>query len=150
MAGISGRIQSGMAVRKKSPCIQSVNARNATIALPQPAGRVHIGLQYFSDVGTQALEAPQGSIQGKEARVPYCTVRAVNSRGWLQGQTSDDLIEVPIRNYENISDPTAMYTGDVIVTLGSDWEHEAQVFLRQPYPLPLEVIDIIPAIELED
>ena len=123
---------------------------NGSITLATPAARVHIGRQFFSDVGTQALEAPQGSIQGKEARVPFCTVRVVNSRGWLMGQTNMDLLEVPLRNYEAISDPTQMFTGDVIVTMGSDWEKQAQTFIRQANPLPLEILDIIPAIDLED
>ena len=123
---------------------------NGSITIGYPAARVHIGLQFFSDVGTQALEAPQGSIQGKEARVPFCTVRVVNSRGWLMGQTNMDLLEVPVRNYEAISDPTQMFTGDVIVTMGSDWEKQAQTFIRQANPLPLEILDIIPAIDLED
>lgn len=123
---------------------------NGAITLSSPAARVHIGRQFFSDVGTQALEAPQGSIQGKEARVPYCTVRVVNSRGWMQGQQNTDLLEVPVRNYENIGDPTAMFTGDVIVTMGADWEKQAQTFIRQANPLPLEILDIIPAVDLED
>jgi hypothetical protein len=130
--------------------ISGLTVVNGTITIGSPAARVHIGRQYFSDVGTQALEAPQGSIQGKEARVPTCTVRLVNSRGWLQGQQSNDLLEVPVRNYEAISDPTVMFTGDVIVTMGADWEKQGTVFVRQANPLPLEILDIIPAVELED
>lgn len=130
--------------------VSGLTVANGQITLGSPAARVHIGRRFFADIGTQALEAPQGSIQGKEARVPYCTVRVVNSRGWLMGQQNTDLLEVPVRTYEAISDPTQMYTGDVIVTMGSDWEKQAQTFIRQAYPLPLEVLDIIPGIELED
>jgi len=123
---------------------------NGGFTLGFPAARVHVGLQYFADVGTQSLEAPQGSIQGKEARVPYATLRVINSRGWVQGQTDQDLLEAPTRQFENIGDPIALTTGDVIITMGSDWEKNGTVFIRQPNPLPLEIIDIIPAIELED
>lgn len=123
---------------------------NGQLTLPAPAGRVHIGRQFFSDVGTQSLEAPQGSIQGKEARVPFATVRVVNSRGWIQGQTNSDLLEVRTRQFEDIGDPVALFTGDVICTLGSDWDKNGTVFIRQANPLPLEIIDIIPAIDLED
>ena len=130
--------------------IMGLTVVNGSITVGSLAARVHIGLQFISDVGTQSLEAPQGSIQGKEARVPSCTVRMVNSRGWMQGQLSSDLLEVPLRNYENVGDPTQMFTGDAIVTLGSDWEKNGTVFIRQANPLPLEVLDIIPAVELED
>lgn len=123
---------------------------NGSVTIPFPAGRVHLGRQFFSDVGTQALEAPQGSIQGKEARIPYCTVRVLNSRGWIQGQEISDLVEPALRLFENVGDPMALFTGDVICTLGSQWEKEAQVFIRQAYPLPLELLDIIPALDVEE
>lgn len=130
--------------------IPGLTVVNGSITLGSAAARVHIGRQFFSDVGTQSLEAPQGSIQGKEARVPSATVRVVNSRGWLQGQTNTDLLEARIRQFEFINDPTQMFTGDVIATLGSDWDKNGTVFIRQAYPLPLEILDIIPAVELED
>lgn len=124
---------------------------NGQITTGNPVARLHVGLQYFSDLGTQSLEAAGGgSIQGKEARIPFCTLRVVNSRGWLQGQQPSDLLEAPLRQFEDVGDPTVMFTGDVIVTMGSDWEKNGTVFIRQPYPLPLEILDIIPAIELED
>ena len=130
--------------------VQGLTVVNGSITLGFPAARCHIGRQYFSDVGTQSLEAPQGSIQGKEVRVPYVTIRVVNSRGWIQGQTNDDLVEPALRQFENVGDPLAMFTGDVISTLGSQDEKNGTVFIRQPYPLPLEILDIIPAIEVED
>lgn len=130
--------------------ITGLTVTNGKVTLGFPAARVHIGRQFFADLGTQALEASQGSIQGKEARVPYCTVRVANSRGWLQGQTSADLVEARLRQFEAIGDPLALVTGDVRCTMAADWQNEAQVFIRQAAPLPLEVLAIIPAIDLED
>ena len=130
--------------------ILGLTVKNGSVTLPGLFARGHVGLQYFSDIGTQSLEVPQGSIQGKEARVPFVTVRVVTSRGWLQGQVASDLLEAKNRNYEYVGDPIDLYTGDSISTLASDWEKNGSVFIRQPYPLPLEVLDIIPAVELED
>lgn len=130
--------------------IEGLTVVDGGITLDAPAARVHIGRQYFTDIETQSLEAPSGSIQGKEARVPYASVRVVDSRGWLQGQVPTDLVEAKLRDYEDVGDPIDLLTGDSIVTMGSDWKKNGTVFIRQPYPLPLEILDIIPALELED
>ena len=124
---------------------------NGSVALPAPFSRIHVGLAYNSDVQTLRLEAPQGTIQGRFKRIPYCTVRYLNSRGVYAGQFNTDLTEVKFRYDEDYGEPTEMFSGDQTVTMGTDeGDFMGQVFLRQPYPLPMHVLDIIPEMDVDD
>lgn len=124
---------------------------NGAVALPAPFSRVHLGLAYNSDVQTLRLEAPQGTIQGRFKRVPYCTVRYLNTRGVYAGQVMTDLTEVKFRDTENYGEPTMMFTGDQTVTMGTDeGDFMGQVFIRQPFPLPMHILDIIPSMDVDD
>lgn len=123
---------------------------NGGFTLPTPSSRVHVGKQIIADVGTLDLEPPQGSLLGKVKRVPSVTLRLINTRGLLVGETSADLVPMKDRSDENLGDPTALFTGDEIVTTGNDWNKDGQLFIRQMNPLPMEILDIIPNMEAED
>lgn len=120
------------------------------LTLPGLFARVQVGLQIISDIGTMDLEPPQGSILGKVKRVPSVTLRVKNTRGILVGETSADLLAPKDRQYEDYDNPTQLYTGDLIITTGNDWNRDGQLFIRQMNPLPMTILDIVPNIEVED
>ncbi len=121
-----------------------------TLTLTRRASRVHIGLKYISDVETLNPEAPQGTIQGLKQKVAAVIVRFKRSRGLLVGPSSDKLVEMKQREFEKMSDPTALLTGDKRVVLLPDWNSNGRVFLRQRYPLPMHILAIMRDIEIAD
>jgi hypothetical protein len=119
------------------------------VTLPYAASRIHVGLKYISDIETLDLEAPQGTIQGKMKRAVSVTVRYNQSRGMFIGQTPAELLEVKQRQDEALGDPTALFSGDEIKILGSDWNTHGRIFLRQRYPLPMDILMIEPNMDIE-
>ena len=129
--------------------VQNLTVTQGSVTIPYLASRIHVGLKYISDVETLDLEVPQGTIQGKWKHIPYVTVRFNQSRGLFVGPDSYNLTELKQRQFEAMDAPTALLSGDAVVTLSSDWNGTGRVFLRQRYPLPMDILDIIPELDVE-
>ena len=54
------------------------------------------------------------------------------------------------REFELLSDPTDMLTGDKEIILKPAWKSQGRIFLRQPHPLPWTLLAVIPTIETAD
>lgn len=132
--------------------VQNLTVVNGSVTIPYLASRVHVGLKYISDIQTLPIEAPGGpnTIQGKWKRIPNVTVRFNQSRGLFAGPDNMNLIELKQRQFEAYGDPTALLTGDAVVTIPSQWGDTGQIFLRQRYPLPMDILDIIPELDVQD
>lgn len=120
------------------------------ITLPRKHTVIHIGLNYICDIETLNLEAPSGTMQGVDKKIPKVTVRFDKSRGMLIGPNEDRLVEMKQREYEVLGAPTALLTGDKEVILKPDWNSRGRILIRQPDPLPINVLAIVPTIEISD
>ena len=120
------------------------------VTLPRKFSRVHIGLKYTADLKTLRIEAPQGTIQGKQKKISEVTVRFNKSRGMFIGPDFDRLTEMKQRENEAMGDPTALLTGDKGVRIEPSWNEDGQVAIRQRYPLPMTILAIIPDIVVGD
>ncbi len=130
-----------------------VNGKTITDAgftLAIASSRTHVGLRYISDVELLDIEAPTGTIQGMLKRIVSVTVRFMKSRGLLYGPDSSRLTEMKQREFEVMSSPTELLTGDVKVTLLPHWNSNGRVFFRQKDPLPMTILGVIPDILVED
>jgi hypothetical protein len=78
------------------------------------------------------------------------TVRFARSRGLLIGPDTDNLVEMKQRENEAYGEPTALLTGDKLITLLPQWNTNGRLFLRQKDPLPMTILAIIPDVEFED
>jgi hypothetical protein len=132
--------------------IPGITVTDARISLVEKASRVHVGLNYISDIETLDVEAPEGAgtAQGKIMSVSDLTIRFEKSRGLLAGPNENELVEVSQREYERYGDPTALITGDHEMILQPHWNSNGRVLLRQKYPLPMKVLAIIPNVHAED
>jgi hypothetical protein len=125
--------------------VKGLVVSQGAITLPRKFSRVHVGLQYISDIETLDIEAPGGgTMQGTRKKTSTVTVRFDASRGLLIGPTSDDLTEMKQREDENMGDPTALLTGDKQIVLEPSWNSNGRIFLRQVNPLPMNILAIIP------
>lgn len=128
--------------------VGGLTVAQGSITIPFAASRIHVGLKYISDVQTLDLETQQGSIQGLWKQIPYVTVRFNQSRGLFAGPSFTNMTEMKQRQFDAYGDPTALLTGEGTVTMPSQWRGSAQVCLRQRYPLPMDILDIIPELDV--
>lgn len=123
---------------------------NGAITLPRAAGRIHIGLRYTADIETLAIEAPQGTVQGKRKKIAAVVGRFFRTRGLFYGTDPLALSEMKQREDEDWGQPTDMLTGDKHLTTMGQWDRVAKLYLRQRYPLPLTLLALVPEIALGD
>jgi hypothetical protein len=121
-----------------------VVALDGTLALPNPAGLVHIGLPYTSDLQTLDLEPGQETAQGVLKSVAKCVLRVERSRGLLAGASFDKLNLNVDRDVEAFREPIVAATGDVEVTFEPGWDKHGRVCVRQSFPLPMTILSIVP------
>jgi len=104
-----------------------------------------------SDVETLNIEPEsEETTQGALKKITRTTVRFERSRGLLIGPTSDELIEIKQRVFEDLGDPTNLQTGDTETYLTPDWNVEGRIFMRQKDPLPVTILAVIPEVEFGD
>lgn len=123
---------------------------NGAIKLPRKFSRVHIGLQYTTDIETLDVEASNGTIQGHMKKISKVFLKIYNSRGFFVGPTKDALVEIKERTTEPYGDPTRIRTGDIEVIIPPSWNSNGRVFIRQVDPLPLTIVAIVPYFEVSD
>lgn len=124
-----------------------------SITLPAPASRIHAGLRYICDIVTLDIEAPngRGTIQGKPATVGELVLRFEESRGVSYGPTKTKLTDIRDRDIEDLmGSPSALLTGDIRVTLETDWNSNGRIWVRQKHPLPVTLLASIPDVEVGD
>ena len=123
---------------------------NGIVTLPYRASRVHVGLDYSTDIQTLRIETPEGTVQGRPKAISKVTVIMDKSRGGFWGPNSTDLTEIKQRENEKWGQPTQMFSGATDIYLHSDWNANGQVFMTQRDPLPLNILAIIPDVEVGD
>jgi hypothetical protein len=120
------------------------------ITLSKSCNIIHVGLAYTSTIKTSRLESGsvQGSSQGIIKRVYSSIVRLWRSLGCNIGnETTQDII-----NFRDSSVPmdeaTPLFTGDKEVAFPAGWNKNAQVFITQTQPLPLNILAVISKVEV--
>jgi len=120
------------------------------VTLDGAYSKVTVGLPYTCDLETLNLElaTEAGTAQGQMKKIARVTVRAKDSRGLKVGINQAVLQEVKQRQQESLGTAMQPFSGDYDVTIPSEWNRDGRVFVRQPYPLPATVLDLIPEVDL--
>lgn len=120
-----------------------------TVALDQPCSKVIVGLPYEAELETLNLELPAGvgsgggTVQGRMKKIGRVTVRVKDSRGLEIGVDPGALQEVKQRGVEPLGAALSPFTGDWAVTVPGEWNREGRIMVRQRWPLPCTVLDLI-------
>lgn len=122
-------------------------AGDGTVTLDGMVARAHVGLPYVSDLETLPLALPPDQY-GQRKRVPEALLVLNGSRGVSIGPSFSDLVEMPAREEEEWGEPGRPVTGQARITTPGSWGDGGQLCLRQSYPLPLEVLSIVPSVEI--
>ena len=120
------------------------------VTLDGAYGKVTVGLPYTCDLETLNLElaTEAGTAQGQMKKIARVTVRAKDARGLTVGINQAALQEVKQRQQESLGTAMQPFSGDYDVTIPSDWNRDGRVFVRQAYPLPATILDLIPEVNL--
>lgn len=134
---------------------------DGSITLPLAASAITIGLPFTWQLQTMYLDPPsEGSTtQGKRKNIQAVTVRMEQSRGMQVGtnqidqSTQQNNATVPWTNMKEFKERTAqinagsaipLYTGDQRILVSGDWAKPGQVAVQGIYPLPGNVLAVIP------
>lgn len=127
--------------------VDNLVVTNGAVTLTFEAELVHVGLPYLPDIETLDIdmaEAQVTSVRGKNKSVHSVTVKMLNSRGGAIGPSFDKLVEFRPRDVSDSYDPVALKSYEVYQQLENNWSQFGKVFIRQPYPLPLTILSIVP------
>jgi hypothetical protein len=118
------------------------------VALDGSYSKVIVGLPYTADLETLNLELPLqgGTMQGQMKKIPKVTVRVKDARGIRIGLNTGSLQEVKQRSAEVLGSPLQPFEGDFTVIVPSEWNTDGRLFVRQAYPLPCTILDLIPEV----
>lgn len=116
-----------------------------SITLSRPYSVIHAGLPVESDFETLSPDVLQAeTLQGKPKLVRSVTLAVESSRGIYAGTEFGNLREYKQRAGEDYSEPTALKTGTVEISLDTSWNEHGRVCVRQSDPLPLTILAAIP------
>lgn len=126
---------------------------DGSITLDSPASYVVIGLKYESRLKTLRPEMTlqnNGSIQGKRKNISSVMMRMTQTRGIEIGPNFEEMDTWNPRVIQPLGQPPPLVTGDEHCIIAGTWNEEGQVCLRQAHPLPMQVLGLVPEIEIGD
>jgi hypothetical protein len=126
---------------------------DGSITLNRTHTKVHIGLYPMAEVDTLNIEpvSRRGSSQGRKKRIPSVTLRFDRTLGGevCNNPDLDKFDPIFFRSAgDPMDEPPPLFTGDKIMALECGWSREARMKVRQPQPLPFNLVALIPNVEL--
>lgn len=135
---------------------------SGTITLAEAASAVTVGLGFQAQLQSVYLEGGEPTTQGQRKKVAEVTARIEASRGLkmtsnqVDGSTLSPPQLAPIWNnladvedkakapYNSRTQP--LFTGDTRIPVGGGWATPGQVALQQDYPLPMQILALVPEV----
>ena len=118
---------------------------NGKISLSEPATLVHVGLPIEADIQTlpTVLSLQDGSYgMGHMKNINEVWARVYKTSGFFAGPNFDELSEYKQRTTENYGTPPELMDKEIALTLFARWSDTGAVCIRQPYPLPMTLVNI--------
>lgn len=114
-----------------------------SISIERAAVKIHVGLQYFSDLQTLPLAINIEAFgQGRVKNINQAWVRVFQSSGLFVGPTADKLTEAKMRTNEPYGSPPSLRSDEINVNITPTWAQGGQIYIRQADPLPLTVVGV--------
>ena len=125
---------------------------NGEITLPWQAQNVFVGLRYVSELAPlnyrgDATSQGYRSAQGSSKRPVRVSLYVYQSRGFKVGSVrGEKMYNTPMLNV--LPDEYGLYTGDVRMSIGANWEPWAGTLIRHEDPTPISILSISPIYEM--
>lgn len=123
---------------------------NGKVVLGNKYKKVHVGLPIDAEIKTLPIDftAQDGTYLSRKKRIANFIAMLKDSRGGVYGMRDDALDEIKWRSNEAYGEPIALKTEKVkIVVKSASWSETQQVIIKQPDPIPMTVLSLIPEIE---
>ena len=123
---------------------------NGKVLLGNKYKKVHVGLPIDAEIKTLPIDftAQDGTYLSRKKRIAAVTLLLKDSRGGLFGMKENELNEFKWRSNEAYGEPISLQTGKFKVTIKSaTYDETQQITIKQPDPLPMTVLSLIPEIE---
>lgn len=119
------------------------------VTISRASTLVHIGLPYNSDLELLPLEFnnDRGTSHGKNKTVSSINLYLRNSRGCWVGKDENNLDEITFSDEADAGLPPPLFTGIKEITPEFDNTKQQTIFIRQTYPLPLNILAVIPDVQ---
>lgn len=132
----------------------TMTVTGGSVVIGRPAVVGVVGLPYLSDLETLDIDTASGpSIKPYKVLVNKVTLQLEKSRGfWAGGLPPVDdalnplsgLDEAKVRDIGDAYIPMALRNASYDVPFGGSWNDNGRVFIRQPDPIPMTVLAIVP------
>ena len=114
-----------------------------SVSIDRAAVKIHVGLQYLSDLQTLPLAINIEAFgQGRVKNINQAWVRVFRSSGLFVGPTADKLTEAKMRTNEPYGSPPSLRSDEISVNITPTWAQGGQIYIRQADPLPLTVVGV--------
>lgn len=122
---------------------------DGVITLEESVSVVQAGLGITADLEIIPLSADMPAFgQGRPMNINEAWLGVYNTSGLWVGPTFDDLIEVPLRQYEPYGSPPALRTEELDIKVHANWSHDATLAVRQLDPLPAALTSLTLEVEI--
>lgn len=139
---------------------------NGSITLQTAASAIVVGLPFRADLQAMPLEVPSATTnQGKRKNIQAVTLRVEASRGLQSGTNQPNSswqqnnASIPWTNMKEIKERNnlitagssiPLFTGDTRILLPGDWNEQGMLAVSQIYPLPANILAVIPEVTVGD
>ena len=114
---------------------------SGAISIVEAASVVTVGIGYMSELQTLPMVVNAEAFgQGRMKNVNTVWLKIVQSSGIFVGSRLNRLTEARLRTNEPYGSPPTLKTAEVEVVILPNWQNGGQIFVQQPYPLPLTII----------
>jgi len=120
---------------------------DGSVALGGSYSVVHVGLSYLSDLQTLDID----NYAGEKKIITQVRSFVEKSRGFFAGASDpgettplDGLTETKLRTTEAYDEPIELKTEEIDLNIRGEWSKGGRIFIRNPDPLPLAILSIVP------
>ena len=163
VSGLSHLEGKTVAILGDGSVVPSQTVVSGSVTLDGSYSKVIVGLPYESDLETLNLELPGGGPgggtgQGQMKKIAQVTLRVKDARGvqvglnqsLVTGGAAGAQVEVKQRAMEYLGTAMQPYQGDWNIVIPTEWNRDGRLFVKQTYPLPVTILDLIPEVNVGD
>lgn len=119
------------------------------------ASKVTVGIGYNCNLQTLPLDVGEPTIQERMKKIGNSSIKVQETLGLQIGTSSSNLVAMKDLVVGNVGSMTnavvaGLVTGDVRTYLDPLWQIQGQYYIRQPSPLPAQILGVIPEFFMGD
>ena len=119
--------------------------KNGSVTLPNGGLTVTIGLPFTAEIETLplAMQTQGGWTVARPQDAGHTVIKVVNTHSIQVGPGGGPLYDQKQRQYENMGEPTALFTGNLNVDMAGTSGDEVTVVVQSVDPAPMEIVGIL-------